>query len=63
MMRELLQNCDDGGCALGHIYREFNADADSLANIAIDGYRGTPVVISDNWNNTQLPPGVHRLLR
>ena len=34
-----------------HVYREFNAGADGLANYAIDDYDGSsPVVISENWS-------------
>ena len=36
LMRQLRQNCTSGIAALSHGYREYNADADSLANIAIE---------------------------
>ena len=36
-----------------HVYREFNSDADGLANLAIDNYRPhihtTGVVLNDGW--------------
>ena len=41
---------------VSHVYREFNADADSFANIALDrSTRSNTVVINDSWydRNTQ----------
>ena len=39
--------------AVEHVYREFNSDADGLANLAIDGYQPhvhtDGVVSNDNW--------------
>ena len=38
---------------MSHVYREFNADADSLANFALDHRTNTtPVAVNDNWFNT-----------
>jgi hypothetical protein len=49
-MRQLRQNCTSGAFGLSHVYREFNADADSLANIAIDGYRRvTATLVDEAW--------------
>ena len=38
LMRQLRHSCASGIADISHVYREYNADADSLANIAIDGY-------------------------
>ena len=52
-VRRMHEVCGGGSFTLNHIYREFNADADSLANVALD--QRTPasnVVVSDNWDAT-----------
>ena len=55
MVRRLREACAPGCFTLAHVYREFNVDADSLANEAIDR-RGTTdsVVIDDHWTSFQL---------
>ena len=36
---------------LEHVYREFNADADALANVALDQrVVNNPVAVDDNWS-------------
>jgi ribonuclease HI len=50
LVRQLHQRCASGYLLLGHVYREFNADADSLANVALDQRSaGETVVVSDAW--------------
>ena len=39
-MRQVRQLYGRGECVLAHIYREFNAGADSLTNVAIDHRTG-----------------------
>ena len=45
-----------------HVYREYNADADSIANETIDNYiwnvHRDGLVINENWNPTRLPPDI-----
>jgi ribonuclease HI len=56
LMRQLRQNCAPGAFGLSHVYREFNADADSLANIAIDSYRRATVTLVDEaWYGGRNP--------
>jgi ribonuclease HI len=50
LMRRLHDACASGFFVFGHVYREFNADADSLANVALDQRTaGTTVVVDDAW--------------
>ena len=51
-VRHLHTACIDGSFRMTHIYREYNVDADALANIALDQYRpGQPFVLVDyNWS-------------
>ena len=50
----LTEKCETGDITLCHVYRENNADADSLANVALNNRtRDSSVVLSDNWNNTR----------
>ena len=57
LMRRLHHSCEGGELMLAHIYREYNADADSLANIAIDRRISEGVaVVADNWDD----PHYHR---
>ena len=56
MMRQLAETCDANSFKLAHVYREFNADADSLANVALD--RQTSVgalVVNQGWLNHDRP--------
>jgi ribonuclease HI len=55
MVRRLREACAPGCFTLAHVYREFNVDADSLANEAIDR-RGTTdsLVIDDHWTSFEL---------
>lgn len=55
LMRQLAWACEGGVFRMAHIYREHNANADALANEAIDRYTGSVVVVSDNWHNPQTP--------
>ena len=49
-VRRLNELCDAGGFSMSHIYREYNADADSHANVAIYRYDGSAVVVvNDAW--------------
>ena len=55
MVRRLREVCASGSFVLAHVYREFNVDADGLANVAID--RRVPpdvVVIDDHWSFFQI---------
>ena len=53
LARRLHENCADNAFCLAHVYREFNADADSLANVGIDRRtRATAVVVNDGWYGT-----------
>eukprot|EP00973_Karenia_brevis_P067904 9446944-Karenia_brevis.AAC.1 len=51
---------------LEHIYREFNADADSLANEAIDKYQeqagASRVVVEHNWRQMNISASVRASL-
>ena len=48
MVRQLQAVCVQGSFTLGHIHREFNGNADSLANAAIDqSSRNNNIVIDD----------------
>ena len=51
---------------LEHIYREFNADADALANEALDASpaqrQPDGSAVSENWNDTVLSGGLYRSL-
>jgi ribonuclease HI len=50
LVRRLHETCADNAFGLAHVYREFNADADSLANVGIDRRtRATAVVVNDGW--------------
>lgn len=49
LMRRLYRACDVGVVAFGHVYREFNADADSLAKEAINRRTHGYTVVNDNW--------------
>ena len=43
---------------IDHVYREFNAGADSLANIAIDNFvpgTGSAIVVNENWSPYTAP--------
>ena len=56
MMLVLTGLCDDEHFVVSHVYREFNADADSLANIALDRFSGSnTVVINDLWYDRNNP--------
>ena len=58
LMRQLRQNCTSGIAAISHVYREYNADADSLANIAIDGYNQintTATLVDEAWYGGRNP--------
>ena len=53
IIRRLHGACSDGLFRLSHVYREYNADADSLANVALDNppvHRN--VVVDDTWTTT-----------
>ena len=53
LARRLHENCADNTFCLARVYREFNADADSLANVGIDRRtRATAVVVNDGWYGT-----------
>lgn len=53
LVRRLQVICDTGAFHLSHVYREYNADADSPANVAIAGRRvGDSVVVNHNWMPT-----------
>ena len=50
LIRRMQQKCIDGTFSFSHIYREYNADADGLANLALDRRtRAGPIVLDDNW--------------
>lgn len=53
-------------CELSHVYREFNADADAMANETLDRYdphlHRDRIVIKDNWTPFSVPPIVHSTL-
>ena len=58
LMRLLRQNCTSGIAAISHAYREYNADADSLANTAIDGYnrsKGIATLVDEAWYGGRNP--------
>ena len=64
LVRDLELSRDEGRFDMVHVYREFNVDADAVANAAIDRWTGrTNVVIDDNWSNTHIDPTVLRSLR
>ena len=64
LVRDLELSRDEGRFDMVHVYREFNVDADAVANAAIDRWtRRTNVVIDDNWSNTHIDPTVLRSLR
>ena len=48
---------------LEHVYREFNANAVSVANESIDQYHGFVVVINENWSRSVHPMRVTDSLR
>ena len=55
LVRQLHVRCASGFLSLGHVYQEFNADADSLANVALDQRAaGETVVVSDSWHGTSV---------
>ena len=55
LMRQLHTMCEAGRLFFGHVYREFNVDADSLANVAIDRRSvGNNVVVCDSWHGTNI---------
>ena len=57
LMRPLHWPCEGGEFSLAHIYREYNADADSLANLAIDRRISEGVaVVADNWDDPHYRP-------
>ena len=53
-------------CELSHVYREFNADADAIANETLDRYNShihaDHIVINDNWTPFSVQPAVHATL-
>ena len=56
LVRRLHETCTDNGFGLAHVYREFNADADSLANVGIDRRsHATAVVVNDGWYGARNP--------
>ena len=58
LMRQLRQNCTSGIAAISHVYREYNADAASLTNIAIDGYNrsnATVTFVDEAWYGGRNP--------
>ena len=48
---------------LEHVYREFNANAVSVANESIDQYHGFAVVVNENWSRVIVPMGAMDSLR
>ena len=46
-----------------HVYREFNANADSTANESIDNFHGAPVVVNGSWRPCVLSARVLEALR
>ena len=50
LVRQLQDICADGEFSIQHVYREYNADADSLANIAVANRgRDNAVVVNEAW--------------
>ena len=51
---ELRERLGAANVQVEHVYREYNAGADSLANVAIDNYdrpsHSNGVVVNENWN-------------
>jgi ribonuclease HI len=55
LVRQLHDKCASGFLRLSHIYREFNADADSLANVALDQRTASDaVIVSDAWHGAPI---------
>jgi len=53
LIRRLSENSANHAFCSAHVYRQFNADADSLANVGIDRRtHDTAVVVNDNWYGT-----------
>lgn len=51
LVRRLQSQCRDGFFLLTHVYREYNADADGLANVALDQRTiNDTFIVDDNWS-------------
>ena len=52
MVRRVQDQCFDGFFQLAHVYREYNVDADSRANIALDHRTvNNSVVVDEHWSH------------